>query len=218
MARPAPAAAAAHTIPDAGAAPRPRRRSPRVATLLAGGAAAALLAACEERPTQQFYSSFAECTREFSEAECRAAEQTAQEAHRAAAPRFATREACEAQMGEGACDQVQDAQAPGGGWFMPAMMGYLLGRTVGGFGATPVYVDRRGYAYAGSRPWGTLSRADQLAREQGRWSPGYRPQGAPPPRVDVRPPTPGASSLGQAAERPRGGFGSTGRVLGGGGG
>jgi len=203
---------------DAVTTPARRRRSARVSSLLAGGAAVALLAACEERPTERFYSSFAECTREFSEAECRSAEEAALRAHADAAPRFATREACEAQMGEGACQGVEDAQAPGGSWFVPAMMGYLLGRTVGGFMAMPVYVDRRGYAYAGSRPWGTLSRTDQLAREQGRWTPGYRPQGAPPPRVDVRPPTPGAPALGQTAQRPRGGFGTTGRLFGGGGG
>ncbi|WP_447927891.1 MULTISPECIES: DUF1190 domain-containing protein [unclassified Vreelandella] len=48
-------------------------------------------------------------------------------------PRFESIEACEAEHGEGACVAPTEEQAQaatggsGGGWFMPAMMGYMVG-------------------------------------------------------------------------------------------
>ncbi|WP_249977764.1 DUF1190 domain-containing protein [Vreelandella olivaria] len=46
-------------------------------------------------------------------------------------PRFNTLEACEAEHGEGACvapnEEQAQATSSGGSWFMPAMMGYMVG-------------------------------------------------------------------------------------------
>ncbi|HZH26616.1 MAG TPA: DUF1190 domain-containing protein [Azospirillaceae bacterium] len=215
-----------------------RQRSRHVTTLLVGTALAGALTACQEEPQERFYASFAECTRDNPEQECRTAEEQATARHREQAPRFATREACEEQMGPDNCQEVPadptpgagpNLQSPGGGWFMPALMGYMIGRSLGGPSYLPVYVDRDGYSYAGGRRWGTLSRRDHAAWRAGGWRPGYRSAGQPPasvsPRVDVRPP---ASFGAQTAPRsgagpsvgtpsvPRGGFGSTGRSFGGG--
>jgi uncharacterized protein YgiB involved in biofilm formation len=218
------------------------RRSRHVATLLLGTALVVPLAACEEAPpAERLYSSHDACLAENTVEACADAERQALERHRSEAPRFANQEACEAQMGPGNCEGVPAttgtaagtaAGATGGNWFMPAMMGFLLGRTLGGAGAMPVYVDRQGYTYAGGRPYGSLDRASAQNWSQGRWAPGYRSAGTPPrpggiataPRIDVRPPATGGVSrgttnpgLGQPAAVQRGGFGSTGRSFGGGG-
>ncbi|QHD51628.1 hypothetical protein CTT34_16040 [Vreelandella aquamarina] len=60
----------------------------------------------------------------------RSACEDAYEASLESVPRFDTLEACEAEHGEGACAAPTDEQtqaAGGGSWFMPAMMGYMVG-------------------------------------------------------------------------------------------
>ncbi len=74
----------------------------------------------------------------------------ARQQHAQTAPAFASRDACEAKFGLENCaetrqrpsaDQIQPgeqqaaAQSGGGSWFMPAMLGYMMGRTLGGGGA-----------------------------------------------------------------------------------
>jgi len=210
------------------------RRSRHVATLLIGTALAAPLSACDEqRPAERLYASNEACLADNPAEACADAERQAIDRHRADAPRFASRETCEAQMGPGNCDAVPTHGAPGGNWFMPAMMGFLLGRALGGQGVMPVYVDRQGYTYAGGRPYGALDRETGRNWSEGRWAPGYRAAGTPPrpggvataPRVDVRPPSAGGGTfgggsgagVGQPSSVQRGGFGSTGRSFGGGG-
>jgi uncharacterized protein YgiB involved in biofilm formation len=54
----------------------------------------------------------------------------------AAAPKFDQLGACETNFGEGSCRQ---ATAPGGGsFFVPAMIGYMLGRQLGGVAGRPI--------------------------------------------------------------------------------
>ncbi len=70
----------------------------------------------------------------------------------AEAPKYETQATCEDVYGPGNCvprgSVVQGGG--GGGWFIPYMMGYMIG---GGFGRStayyPVYVDRGGTTYAG---------------------------------------------------------------------
>ena len=91
------------------------------------------------------------------------------------APTFTSREACEQQFGAGNCmepEKVADGQQPqtqnqaGGSFFMPLMMGYLMGRTFGGgYAAQPVYRDATNTAYAGSRPIGSFDRATSTLRQ-----------------------------------------------------
>ena len=70
----------------------------------------------------------------------------------AEAPKYETQATCEDVYGQGACvprgSVVHDGG--GGGWFVPYMMGYMIG---GGFGRSysyyPVFVDRGGTTFAG---------------------------------------------------------------------
>lgn len=139
------------------------KRSRSVKLVLLGSAAMAL-SACGEDPDALFRDA-AQCTRVFDAASCRTAEQQAVAEHVRTAPRFATREACEAQMGAGNCgpaptaatpaqnsatpgQQANQQQSGGGSFFLPLMMGYMMARGVGGQPqATPLYRDRENNAY-----------------------------------------------------------------------
>tara|TARA_R110002110_G_scaffold158998_1_gene356660 strand:+ start:1350 stop:1892 length:543 start_codon:yes stop_codon:yes gene_type:complete len=63
----------------------------------------------------------------------RSACEDAYEASLEAVPRYSTLEECEAENGEGACTAPTEEQSQaatgstGGSWFMPAMMGYMVG-------------------------------------------------------------------------------------------
>lgn len=131
-----------------------------------------------------------ECSSKPDPDACRTALADARAQHLQSAPRFANREECEAQFGVNNCgtpNQIltgandafssaqpssgdpsqpapqtgQQAQASsGGGIFMPMLMGYMLGRTLGGGGpwnAQPLYRDPSNTAYSGGRPLGQLS-------------------------------------------------------------
>lgn len=75
----------------------------------------------------------------FTEEECRDLARSAL----AETPRFSSREECEAQFGEGACQEPAQKTASGdgtvvqqhsGGMWMPMMMGFMAGRFLGGGG------------------------------------------------------------------------------------
>lgn len=131
----------------------PRRmRSARLTLAIMGAGVAASLAGCDSPETSQQRSSAISDMR-FSEPEsyrnvdeCIAGnvftEEACKETYAKAiedAPRFETLAACEEAHGEGACgtppSTAEGAQAngsgtqasSGGGWFMPAMMGYMVG-------------------------------------------------------------------------------------------
>ncbi|WP_185961397.1 DUF1190 domain-containing protein [Telmatospirillum sp. J64-1] len=62
--------------------------------------------------------------------------------HEEVAPKFTSREQCEAEFGVGQCEAggEQVAQGGGGGFFMPMMMGYLMGSMMNRGAATqPLY-------------------------------------------------------------------------------
>ena len=67
------------------------------------------------------------------------------------APRYEQQASCEAVYGPGNCVPRGTYVHDGGGWFVPYMMGYMMG---GGFGSRsyyqPVFIDRSGSTYAGS--------------------------------------------------------------------
>lgn len=144
------------------------KRSRAVAVLLLGGISP-ILAACGEDSspeTATVYPSIEACAAELSADDCTAAFTAAREEHRAGAPRFASRDACEAEMGDGACapadgTQADGAQADGGqangqgssslgSVFVPALVGFMVGRSLTGSYAQPVYFDRQGYARSGA--------------------------------------------------------------------
>jgi uncharacterized protein YgiB involved in biofilm formation len=128
-----------------------------------------------------------ECASKPDPDACRTALADARAQHVQTAPRFTTREDCEAQFGLANCgtptqilaggndafagatpagdpsqpaaSQPQQQASSGGGVFMPMLMGYMIGRTLGGggFGAQPLYRDPSNTAYSGGRPLGQLS-------------------------------------------------------------
>ena len=170
--------------------------------LLLASAAALALAACDNPNdiASEFIRDEAQCASQSDPSACRQALMDARAAHARTAPAFATRAACESAFGAENCqaapgtpapeqvaaaqahdpNQPQQVQQAGGGFFMPLLMGYMMGRMMGGGGmaAQPVYRDtqNRVYSGAGSRPLGRFD--DRLM---------------PPPRA-----------AGQAAGVPRG--------------
>ena len=182
------------------------RRSRRIRLALLGTAGLAALTACDQAEdplaSGQFFTDAQACESAYDPAECRAAFARAQEEHVRTAPKFASREACEAEFGAANCTpapaaesapaaaqpegQLQTQQA-GGSWFMPVMMGYMMGRMAGGgFAASPLYRDTRNVAYSGRQQVGRIDSARM-----------------PPPRAVAG--TPGVPSFAQ-----RGGFGRSG--------
>lgn len=104
----------------------------------------------------EIYSSVDACQAEQSAADCTRAFAGAGQEHTKSAPRFMARDLCEAQY-SGSCTALHDGT---GDWFIPAMVGFMLGHAVGTGGAAsvvsqPVYVDRGGTAYAGTSPIGS---------------------------------------------------------------
>jgi uncharacterized protein YgiB involved in biofilm formation len=184
-------------------------RKSRYITLLLAGAAATTLAACDQNvmtgQDETLYPDIAACTQERDAAECQSGFEAAQTEHAKQAPKFATKEECEA-AGFQNCASGAVQNAGGGSFFMPMMMGYMMGRMLGGgmgmppgqqqtgqqrtaaTTARPVYGDRNGFLYSGGGAVGRVA--------------------------------PGTTSLGSRAiamqPTARGGFGSSARGFGGG--
>jgi uncharacterized protein YgiB involved in biofilm formation len=105
------------------------------------------------KPSEQrikIYNSVEACGTEQPPQDCAKALVAAEQEHANSAPRFASRDACEAQY-------VACGALPGGtgDWFIPAMMGFMLGHALGAGGATnvvsqPIYVGRDLMAYSGT--------------------------------------------------------------------
>lgn len=112
--------------------------------LLLSGVAAFALAGCgEEDPlkTSQLFKNELECSAVRPADECKQAFASAKAEHMRTAPAFASREACEQKFGASNC-QPGEGQAPaqvaqqqsqgGGGFFVPMMIGYMMGNMLGG--------------------------------------------------------------------------------------
>jgi uncharacterized protein YgiB involved in biofilm formation len=131
-----------------------RRRKSRYVTLLMVGVATSLVACDQHDMTQDstIYGDVETCSKERSAEECTQAFEDAKTAHVREAPKFTTREECEA-AGYSQCEIAPSTStttntatntnetpaAPttaggGGGMFMPMMMGYMMGRMLGGGG------------------------------------------------------------------------------------
>ncbi|QQP90274.1 DUF1190 domain-containing protein [Skermanella sp. TT6] len=122
------------------------KRSRRIKLTMLG-ASAIVLTACEERVETQVYETVEQCLANVEEHpdDCRRDFESARAAHAEAAPRYASRADCEAEFGDGRCEAGptgQQAEAgQGGSFFMPVMMGYMLGNALGrtGVAAQPLY-------------------------------------------------------------------------------
>jgi uncharacterized protein YgiB involved in biofilm formation len=135
---------------------RPRfRKSLPVATTLSVSVG---LSGCSPPPQQEeagIYRNAAECEQVYPDRveQCEQVFNSAQMDHLATAPRFDGLAQCEADFGAGNCEPAPENRVAeeqpnepsqagfGGGWFMPMMMGYMMGNMIGGrsLRQTPVY-------------------------------------------------------------------------------
>lgn len=166
-----------------------RYRKPHAIRLVLLGTVGLIgLAGCEENDPLAGHDVLrdqAECSARPDPDACRMALADARAQHVQTAPRFASRAECEDAFGQGNCGSPQQilagndvfstAQPAGGaspsapqepqqaqssgGVFMPLLMGYMMGRALGGpgLGAQPLYRDPANTAYSGNRTLGKLS-------------------------------------------------------------
>lgn len=145
-----------------------------------------MLAGCEKSDeTVSLYQNADDCSsaNPGKSAECTAAYNDALKEAERTAPKYATREDCVAEFGEGQCQQApaqagtspeNQAQAhSGGGFWMPLMAGYMMGRLMGGgagFAQQPLfssrnpaspaygqYTDASGKGYGAAQPGRTMT-------------------------------------------------------------
>lgn len=100
------------------------------------GSTGLTLAACSQSPPSDatFFSTVEDCIAAKSEATCRDGFVSSEKAFAAEAPRFTRKDQCESEFGVGNCETRQSG-AGTGGFFMPMMMGYMLGNAF----SRPVY-------------------------------------------------------------------------------
>ncbi|MBY6185842.1 DUF1190 domain-containing protein [Marinobacter hydrocarbonoclasticus] len=107
-----------------------------------------VLSGCAPEPREeaQIYSNAQECMQVYPDQGelCQQVFGSAQMDHLATAPRFQDQQQCEAEFGPGNCESAPEGtqgNATGGSWFMPMMMGYMMGNLMSGRGVrqAPVY-------------------------------------------------------------------------------
>lgn len=147
------------------------KRSRSIRLVLLGTVGLVGLAGCDDTPVAsegQFFRDASECRKVLDAATCDNQFAAAQKEHVRTAPKFTTREQCEAQFGAANCTTApapdgaqagttaptqgqQTAQSSGGSFFMPLMLGYLGGQMMSRMGqpAQPVYRDAQNRAYSG---------------------------------------------------------------------
>lgn len=145
------------------------KRSRAIRLVLIGSTGLVALTACEAGDPvigqADFFRDSQECSAKLDPDACRQGLADARAQHVATAPKFTTLPECEAKFGEencqltevpaGATPQAQGQASTGGSWFMPIMMGYMMGRTASGaFAPTGLYRDGANTAYAGDRRMG----------------------------------------------------------------
>lgn len=109
------------------------------------GSAGVVAAGCDGAPPDdaKFFSSAKDCSAIHGDAACQDAQKKSEAIHLAEAPKFARKEACEAEFGAGNCETRQSSS---GSVFLPLMMGYMLGKSFN----QPVYRGPDGGAVAKS--------------------------------------------------------------------
>ena len=102
------------------------KRSRAIRLVLLGGAGFAL-AACDQAPPPdaRFFADASACAEVHDKATCQTAFAESEATFAAEAPRYSRKEECEAEFGAGNCETRQSAGM--GSFFMPMMMGYMLG-------------------------------------------------------------------------------------------
>lgn len=167
------------------------KRSRSIRLVLLGGAGFTLAACGDDGPPEdaRYFSSVADCAAVYDTATCEAVQAEAEQKFASEAPQFTRKEECEAEFGAGNCETQQASS--GGGFFMPMLMGYMMGNALSGGNrfAQPVYRGANGSAVMPSG--GKFFNVGSFARS-GAGGAAFRPAT-------------------QVAEVTRGGFGQTSR-------
>jgi uncharacterized protein YgiB involved in biofilm formation len=107
------------------------KRSKKAALVLMVPVATMLLAGCgEEREQAMVFTDPSECSAAAltTASQCEADYAAAQALHPQVAPKYLSKEECEADFGSGQCETAPQRTSSGGSVFMPMMMGYLAGQ------------------------------------------------------------------------------------------
>lgn len=181
-----------------------RKRSRRVALLLAGAATLTLAACKDDSVDAESFPDLASCQQYasqnslwFSAGDCEKQFAQAQQEYAETAPRYESQALCEQEHGVGNCGSDPAAQSGGGGSsFMPLLMGFMLGNMLarGGVFGQPMVrtADGRFSTPAGNQSFASNRGAGKVAPATFN----------PAPRTIGRPPM----SAAQVAQR--GGFGA----------
>ncbi len=148
-----------------------RSRSSIFVTLLMGASVIAL-AACEE-PTVDaaVFENLQQCLAnpDMDPDQCRQSFAAASSQHAAVAPKYASQQDCQADFGEGRCEEAPYRTSGGGSVFMPLMMGYMMGSMIGGrssVASQPLYRtagDSKSFRTADNRKVGSATGRTKVA-------------------------------------------------------
>lgn len=138
-------------------------RSYRIAPVALAVSAVFMLSACEKTDENvSLYQNADDCSKAnpSNSAQCTAAYDAAKKEAEKTAPKYASREECVAEFGEGQCTQAP-AQAgmaaqpqQSGSFWMPLMAGYMMGRMMGGgagFAQQPLFTSKNPASPAGGK-------------------------------------------------------------------
>jgi uncharacterized protein YgiB involved in biofilm formation len=108
------------------------KKSRSIQLVLLGSASIALAACGDDGPPKdaRFFSNTQECSAVYDTSQCLDAQKQAEQTFTAEAPKYTRKEQCEAEFGVGNCEAKQTAE--GGSFFMPLLMGYMMGNMLGG--------------------------------------------------------------------------------------
>jgi uncharacterized protein YgiB involved in biofilm formation len=97
-------------------------------------ATALTLAACDNPEEVAVFENAQQCATQdgFDIAACEANMKQAQQEHVRVAPKYTSVADCEADFGEGQCEDAPQRTSSGGSVFMPLMMGYMMGNMMAG--------------------------------------------------------------------------------------
>jgi uncharacterized protein YgiB involved in biofilm formation len=106
----------------------PAMKKSRAIRLVLLGSTGLTLAACTQKPPSDatFFSKVEDCIPVKGEAACRESFAKSEASWATDAPRFTQKEKCEEEFGAGNCE-TREPHARTGGFFMPMMMGYMMG-------------------------------------------------------------------------------------------
>ena len=146
-------------------------------SLLAMSASVVALTACEEPAVDAaVFENLSQCLADpnVERAQCEADYQAAKDQHAQVAPKYQSKQDCEADFGSGQCETAPYQTQSGGSVFMPLMMGYMMcsmlsGRT--GVASQPLYrstSDPSNFRTADNKKVGNTIGRTQVARSTSR--------------------------------------------------